>query len=378
MPANGPAHSDILFENGKRLTNQTVQAGLLPAALQRPEEIDSRRTGRRQLIGQPLNTSLKFIFLKMLRASCQSQRGRTSDRGRSPHRQPLDGGGNFIDIVEFKIDQVLRQQGLIDDPQFAGKQFHPLFHARKNLSFGRQPSYGFQHREVPFLFKSRYTIPQSTQEGKGEMMEQKQAVADCMNRLYARGLTTTSGGNISLRISEQRILLTPSATDKGNMRADQIAEIGLDGTNHTPHLKPSGETQMHLEIYKRRPDILAIVHAHPPMASVYAVTERPLNVRLIAESYAVLGEPATAPYALTGTDELATYVADCLTDEAVCVIMRNHGVLTVGSTLLEAFDRMEVLENTAKINLHVHQLGSIQELNDEQCAALAAWAGRNG
>lgn len=209
-------------------------------------------------------------------------------------------------------------------------------------------------------------------------MEQKQAVADCMNRLYARGLTTTSGGNISLRISAQRILLTPSATDKGNMLADQIAEIGLDGINHTPHLKPSGETQMHLEIYKRRPDILAIVHAHPPMASVYAVTERTLNVRLIAESYAVLGEPATAPYALTGTDELATYVADCLTDEAVCVIMRNHGVLTVGSTLLEAFDRMEVLENTAKINIHAHRLGGVRELNDEQCAALAAWAGRNG
>jgi L-fuculose-phosphate aldolase len=210
------------------------------------------------------------------------------------------------------------------------------------------------------------------------MIEQKQAVADCMNRLYQKGLTTTSGGNISLRVSDKLILLTPSATDKGNMRADQIAEIGMDGTNHTPHLKPSGETSMHLQIYKRRPDVLAIVHAHPPMASVFAVSDQPLNVRLIAESYAIIGQPAVAPYALTGTQELADAVADGLTGNTTCVIMKNHGVLTVGTDLLQAFDRMEVLENTAKINIFAAQLGGAQELNDEQCTALDEWAGRNG
>jgi L-fuculose-phosphate aldolase len=210
------------------------------------------------------------------------------------------------------------------------------------------------------------------------MIEQKQAVADCMNRLYQKGLTTTSGGNISLRVSDKLILLTPSATDKGNMRADQIAEIGMDGTNHTPHLKPSGETSMHLQIYKRRPDVLAIVHAHPPMASVFAVSDKQLNVRLIAESYAIIGQPAVAPYALTGTQELADAVADGLTGNTTCVIMKNHGVLTVGTDLLQAFDRMEVLENTAKINIFAAQLGGAQELNDEQCTALDEWAGRNG
>ncbi len=210
------------------------------------------------------------------------------------------------------------------------------------------------------------------------MNDQKQAVADCMNRLYRQGLTTTSGGNISLRVSDQLILLTPSATDKGNMRADQIAEIGMDGTNHTPHLKPSGETSMHLEIYKCRPDVQAIVHAHPPMASVFAVSDRKLNVRLIAESYAILGEPAVAPYALTGTQELADAVAGCLTGNTACVIMKNHGALCVGGSLLEAFDRMEVLENAAKINLFAAQLGGVSELNAEQCAALDTWVGRNG
>ena len=210
------------------------------------------------------------------------------------------------------------------------------------------------------------------------MIEQKQAVAECMNRLYRQGLTTSSGGNVSLRVSDGLILLTPSATDKGVMQADQIAEIGMDGRNHTAHLKPSGETTMHLEIYRRRPDVQAIVHAHPPMASVFAVSDKPLNVRLIAESYAVIGRPAIAGYALTGTQELANLVADALSDDASCVLMRHHGVLTVGRTLLEAFDRIEVLENTARINVAAQQIGGTQELSQAQCDELDTWAGRNG
>jgi len=198
------------------------------------------------------------------------------------------------------------------------------------------------------------------------MTEQKQAVADCMNRLYIQGLTTTSGGNISLRISKNLILLTPSATDKGNMQAEQIAEIGTDGTNHTPDLKPSIETSMHLEIYKRHPHVQAIVHAHPPMASTFVAARKPINVRLIAEAYAIVGEPVTAPYALMGTPELADSVAGSIKDNTYCVLMENHGVLCIGDTLLQAFDRIEVLENTARINLQIAQLGGGVELNTAQ------------
>lgn len=208
------------------------------------------------------------------------------------------------------------------------------------------------------------------------MIEQKQAVADCMNRLYARGLTTTSGGNISLRISQERILLTPSATDKGNMLADQIAEIGLDGINHTPHLKPSIETSMHLEIYKRHPHIQAIVHAHPPFASAFTAVRKSINVHLIAESYAIIGEPVIAPYALMGSSELAAAVAGSLSHHAYCVLMENHGVLCVGDTLLQAFDRIEVLENTARINLYTAQLGGGIELDQAQRRAIDNMMGR--
>lgn len=208
------------------------------------------------------------------------------------------------------------------------------------------------------------------------MTEQKHAVADCMNRLYRQGLTTTSGGNISLRISDEVILLTPSATDKGNMSAEEVAEIGLDGANHTPHLKPSIETAMHLEIYRRRAHVRAIVHAHPPMAGAFVAARKPINVRLIAESYAILGEPVIAPYALMGTPELAASVADSFRERTACVLMENHGVLCTGGTLLEAFDRIEVLENTARINLFAAQLGGGVELDAGRLREIDAMMGR--
>ena len=209
------------------------------------------------------------------------------------------------------------------------------------------------------------------------MNEKKQAVADFMNRLYRQGLTTTSGGNISVRLSDELILLTPSATDKGNMKAAQIATIGMDGSNHTPYLKPSGETSMHLEIYKRRPDVQAIVHAHPPMASIFTTVEQKLNVRLLAETYAFAGDPVVAPYALTGTQELANSVAGALGETASCALLQNHGVLTIGTTLIEAFDRMEVLENAAKVNVFSKLIGEPRELTTEQCEELDKWVGRH-
>ena len=208
------------------------------------------------------------------------------------------------------------------------------------------------------------------------MITEKQAVADCMNRLYRQGLTTTSGGNISLRIPGGLVLLTPSATDKGNMDAEQVAVIGIDGTNHTPALKPSIETSMHLEIYKRHSHVKAIVHAHPPMASAFVAACKPINTRFIAEAYAIVGEPVIAPYALMGSHELAASVTGSFKKHTACILMENHGVLCVGDTLLQAFDRIEVLENTARINLHVAQLGGGVELDEAQLREIDDMMGR--
>jgi L-fuculose-phosphate aldolase len=133
---------------------------------------------------------------------------------------------------------------------------------------------------------------------------------------------------------------------------------------------------MHLAIYRQHARVQAIVHAHPPTAAAFAAARKPINVRLLAESYAILGEPAIAPYARMGSPELAACVADRLEEPVCCILMENHGVLCIGDTLLQAFDRIEVLENAARIHLHVAQLGGGVELNPEQLRELDEMMGR--
>ena len=206
--------------------------------------------------------------------------------------------------------------------------------------------------------------------------EPREEVARCMRRLYEHGLTTTSGGNISLRADDRHVLLTASKFDKGTLAGAQVGVLALDdGANLTPELSPSIEAGMHLAIYRARPDVRAVVHAHPVTASAFCCTAVPLNCRLLAEAYAVVGEPGYAAYACMGTPELAAVVADC-TRTHNCVLMANHGVLAVGRNLLEAFDRLEVLENAARLNLLTRLLGGAAELTKEQLAALDALMGR--
>ncbi len=177
----------------------------------------------------------------------------------------------------------------------------------------------------------------------------REEVAYFMRRLYTQQLTTTSGGNISFK-SGDVVLITPSALDKGRITGGQIGVMDMDGNMKTENLKPSIETRLHLEIYRKRPDVAAVVHAHPLAASAYAATTRKINTTLLAESYAIVGEIAYAGYHCIGTSELACETA-AAASSANCVIMKNHGALAVGKTLLEAFDRLEVLENTARLNL---------------------------
>ena len=212
-----------------------------------------------------------------------------------------------------------------------------------------------------------------------DMMELKQEIAYFMRRLYRQRLTTTSGGNISVR-NGGSILITPSGIDKGRIMADQIGIVTMDGTPDPDNkFKMSIECGMHLEIYRRRPDVNAIVHAHPVTACSFAAAELPINTHLGSESYAILGEVAIADYALMGTDALAA-VTGAAAEKANCLLMRNHGALAVGRTLLEAFDRLEVLENTAIINMNLLHLPppQIRRLNAEQLLDIDRLMGRSG
>lgn len=185
---------------------------------------------------------------------------------------------------------------------------------------------------------------------KEKYRKERKEVARFMRRLYERGLTTTSGGNISLRISEEVIVITPSATDKGRMKWKEVGVLSILGENLTPDLKPSIEFSLHLNIYKKMKDVGAIIHAHPVFASSFTAMKGTINTNLTAEARAICGVPRFVPYALMGSAELADVVAQNA-EESEILLLENHGIITTGISLLQAFDKMEILENAAKMTL---------------------------
>ena len=191
---------------------------------------------------------------------------------------------------------------------------------------------------------------------------ERKEVAHFMRRLYKHGLTTTSGGNISLRLSDDLILITPTATDKGRMKWKEVGIINIFGENFTPQLKPSIETAMHLAIYKRKNDVSAIVHAHPVFASLFTAIKAKINTNLTSEAKAILGDPLLVRYALRGSKALAEVAAENIMKSDI-LLLENHGILTTGSTLLQAFDKIEVLENAAKMTLMTEMTGKKRPLD---------------
>ncbi len=191
---------------------------------------------------------------------------------------------------------------------------------------------------------------------KQNYKKERKEVARFMRRLYRLGLTTTSGGNISRRINDILIAITPSATDKGRMRWKEVGIMSVTGENLTPELKPSIEHALHLNVYKTNIDVNAIVHAHPVFASSFTAMKAEINTSLTAEARAICGKPAFVPYELMGTPELAGIVAKHSEGSDV-MLLENHGIITTGKNLLQAFDKLEVLENAAKMTLIVEISG---------------------
>jgi L-fuculose-phosphate aldolase len=208
-----------------------------------------------------------------------------------------------------------------------------------------------------------------------EYAQERSAVASFMRRLYRQKLTTTSGGNISLRIDAEKVAITPAQLDKGRMRAEQVAIVTMDGRNLTPEFRMSSETPMHLAILQACPQVQAVVHAHPVTASAFSTAATPISCELLSETYAILGKIVIAPYALTGTLELAENVA-AAARQANCILMKNHGVVALGRTLLEAFDRLEVIETAAQSTLIVRQLDGVRTISAEERQAIDNLMGR--
>jgi L-fuculose-phosphate aldolase len=210
--------------------------------------------------------------------------------------------------------------------------------------------------------------------GGAMFLAEREAVAAMMSKIYALRLTTASGGNISMRLPGERCAITPGGGDKAATTAEQVAVVALTGESLIPGVSPSSEFRMHLAIYRRCPRVGAIVHAHPPTASAFTAVETPILADLTAEGYAILRRIAVVPYALTGTEALGELAAEAAR-KANCLLLENHGATTLGATLHEAFNRMEVLEAAAWQTWLTRSLDKPRRLTAEQIRELEALYG---
>ncbi|MDX1521575.1 MAG: class II aldolase/adducin family protein [Anaerolineae bacterium] len=189
--------------------------------------------------------------------------------------------------------------------------------------------------------------------------------------LYEKGLIVATDGNISARLDDTTILITPSGLCKGLMTPDQLITIDLDGRKVGPttptneSLIPSSETAMHLEAFKQRPDVMAVVHAHPPHAIALSIVDISLADCMLPEAIVFLGLTPTTPYATPSSEENAAAIRKVITGHDALVLQR-HGSLTVGSSPLNAFYRTETLEQIARITYMLNQLGGGQPLPPHQ------------
>ena len=197
------------------------------------------------------------------------------------------------------------------------------------------------------------------------MEQDRETLCQVCLLLYQRGYVVSNDGNVSVRIGEDQVLITPSGVSKGRLTPDMLVVCDLEGRVLAGHLHPSSESAMHLLVYRERPDVGAVVHAHPPAATAFSICRRPLAQHYLTETISGLGEVPVAPFALPSTsqvpDSLRPYVAGCNG-----ALLANHGAIAWGRDLWHAFDRMEQVEQTAKIFALVHQLGGGVELSPEQ------------
>lgn len=196
----------------------------------------------------------------------------------------------------------------------------------------------------------------------------REIIAVC-RRLYERGLIAGPDGNVSVRIAPDRILVTPSGMSKVDVTADDLVQVTLEGHHVRGARQASSEVAVHLRIYQRRADVQAVVHAHPPTATGFAVAGESFTDCVLPELIFQVGWVPLVPYATPGTQELADRFEPFIRDHDA-YLMANHGATTVGPSLSIAHQRMESLEHSARILLTARLLGRVNTLSAEDIGAL--------
>jgi len=208
----------------------------------------------------------------------------------------------------------------------------------------------------------------------------EQARADIVEvgrRLWERGYVASNDGNISVRLDETRLMTTPKSVSKGFMTPDMMVVTDLEGKKISGQRDPSSELKMHLEVYRNRPDARAVVHAHPPTATGFAVAGIPLDRAVLAEVITTLGSIPIAEYATPSTEELPAAVRKYVKAHDG-LLLANHGALALAGDVMSAYYRMETIEHFAKISLVARTLGRENILSRDEVERLQGLRGMYG
>ncbi len=200
-----------------------------------------------------------------------------------------------------------------------------------------------------------------------ELMHPRDQIVAIMNRIYQHGMTTTSGGNLSILDENGDLWISPTGVDKGKLRPQDIVCVRAGGEIEGIH-RPSSEYPFHKDIYEARPGVRAVLHAHPVALVSFSIVGQVPDTMVMPQSAHVCGPVGFAPYAVPGSAELGRRIADTFREGFDCVVLENHGVVCAGETLLEAYHRFETLDFCARLLIKAAALGPVTHLTSDQIA----------
>ncbi|MCX6609468.1 MAG: class II aldolase/adducin family protein [Acidobacteria bacterium] len=212
------------------------------------------------------------------------------------------------------------------------------------------------------------------------MLSKKQiadSIVEVGKLMYQKGWVAANDGNISVRLDSERILCTPTGVSKGMMRSEDMLIVDLEGRKLEGERACTTEIQMHCTVYKLRHDVNAVVHAHPPVSTGFAVVGRALNLAILPEAVVTLGTVPLADYGLPGTPELSRQLEPFIPNHDA-LLMANHGVVCYGESLEKAFFRLETVEHLSRISLVAEMLGGPRLLPRREVDRLMAARSRYG
>ena len=199
-----------------------------------------------------------------------------------------------------------------------------------------------------------------------DILQVKEQVCDICHKMWQLGWVAANDGNVTMRLEDGTFLATPTGMNKSFITPEKLVRIRADGTvlEGLPGYKPSTEIKMHMRCYQERPDVGAVLHAHPPVATGFAVAGKSLDEYSMIETVIAMGSIPLTPYGTPSTEEVPNAIAPYLADHDA-FLLQNHGALTVGCDVVTAYYRMESLEQFAKVSLVARLLGGANELSRE-------------